>query len=402
MRRLTQEEFLTKLKCNNQYFNNGDCEVVGEYVNRRTEVQCWCNIHNLMWSELPENLYRGYRCPKCDSRKCCDELNANSSTKTFGNRLDLWTTHPHIAKLLKNPQDGYRYTHGAAKRLEFVCPDCGASRTLTLNGVVNYGFSCLKCSDNISFPNKYSRALLEQVLGNHYECEYQPDWAKPYFYDNYFEYNGNQYILEMDGAYHYTEKSVSKKSLAERQTDDAIKDELAALNHVIVIRINCSIPEANFIKDQILQSKLADIFDLSNIDWKFCDEKAQKSLVKSACELYMSSLYTLSEIQRSLHICRDSLIKYLKIGAKFGWCDYDPEQNKTYPKTVIVLDNNDCIMHSFYGLRECVRQIKAIYNIDLVRQDIVKACTTHHSYKGFNFRFLNDLHNTMIDIKEVI
>lgn len=402
MRKLTQEEFLIRVGSKNSYFKDGICNVVGEYINRRTTVLCRCNIHNLTWDEFPENLYRGYRCPKCDDRKCNDKLCDDIATKTFGNRLDLWTTHPRVAQLLKNPQDGYRYTHGSAKRLEFVCPDCGASKLLALNSVVNYGFSCVKCSDGVSLPNKYSRALLDQLLNCDYLCEYTPDWAKPYIYDNYFEYGGCKYILEMDGAYHYFERSVSKKTLSERQKDDAIKDQLATLNNVDIIRINCSVSQPDFIKEQILQSRLSDIFDLSKVNWHLCEEKSQRSLVKQVCEMYMSGLYAPSTIMHNLHICRDTLIKYLKIGAKLDWCDYDPEQTKTHAKAIVILDDDDNIVHSFYGLRECARQIKDIYKIDVYKQHIVQACKTHKTYKGFNFRFLNDLQNTMINIKEAV
>jgi hypothetical protein len=401
VKKLTHEDFMKRVVDNNFHFKNGDCEVVGEYVNRKTQIECRCNIHNYMWCEYPEALYRGYSCPKCGNKKCKDEIGGSAQVKTFGDRLDLWTTHPHIAKLLKNPQDGYKYTHGSAKRLEFICPDCGASKFLTLNGVVHYGFSCAKCSDNISLPNKYARALLDQLLDGDYVCEYTPDWAKPYIYDNYFEYGDAKYILEMDGAYHYIEKSISKKPLSERQKDDEIKDRLATLNGVVVIRIDCSTSEIDFIRRQVLQSRLSKIFNLSKVDWNLCGERAQRSLVKQVCDMYMSRLYSLTEIEDSLHICRDTLIKYLKVGVKLDWCDYDVERARTYPKEIVVLDANNNIIHNFNGIRECARKMKQIYDVDMYRHRIVDACKTCKEYKGFNFRFLTDLQNEMIDTKEV-
>lgn len=396
MRKLTHEEFIERLYARNQHFVNGDFEVIDMYINSRTSISCKCKIHDYLWEEFPEKLYLGRSCPKCDDRKCTGDDSSN--IKTFGNRPDLWTTHPQIAELLKNPQDGHKYTHGTSKRLEFVCPHCGTSRLLKLNSVVHYGFSCPKCSDGVSLPNKYSRALLDQLVSDNYICEYRPDWAKPYFYDNYFEYNNHKYILEMDGAYHYLDKDISQQSLAERQHIDKIKDELARLNDVCMIRINCSVPYPNFIKEQILQSQLAQIFDLSAVNWELCDAKSHKNLVKEACDIYMLKSYTLTQIGRQLHISKDTLLRYLKTGARLGRCDYNPDKHKTYNKPVVVLDDENNIIHGFGGLRECVRQMKKIYNIDLYRHHIVTACQTHRLYKGFKFRFEHDIHNKMIKL----
>ena len=40
-------------------------------------------------------------------------------------------------------------------------------------------------------------------------AEYSPYWAGRKRYDNYFEYNGQAYILEMDGAWHYKDNNMS-------------------------------------------------------------------------------------------------------------------------------------------------------------------------------------------------
>jgi hypothetical protein len=398
-RKLTHDEFIKRVTDCNIGFANGNYSIIGKYINKRTHLQCLCNIHNRLWSALPEQLYGGITCPQCNDSRYTSN---NHRQKTFGNRPNLWETHPEIAKLLKDPNNGYLYTHGTAKRMEFVCPDCGNVRFLSLNSVVHYGFACLKCSDGVSLPNKYSRALLDQLMHNDYVCEYRPDWAKPYFYDNYFELNNQRYILEMDGAYHYCEKTVSPKTLEERQNDDRIKDELAKKNDVRVIRINCSIATTDVIKEQILKSELTNIFDLSKIDWELCDKKSQKNLVKQSCELYMSRLYTNTEIRSLLHISRDTLLRYLKAGAKIGWCDYDVEKHKTNPKKIFVLNDSGDIVHCFYGLRECARQIKDIYNIDVYRHYIVRACNTNKPYKGFWFKLEYNSQYKMIDTNEEV
>ena len=85
--------------------------------------------------------------------------------------------------------------------------------------------------------------------------------------------------------------------------------------------------ECNYIKNNILNSELSKIFDLSIVDWELCDEKAQKNLVKEACDLYCTKLYGVNEIAHILKIKNSTVIKYLKSGTKFGWCNYSKAHN---------------------------------------------------------------------------
>ena len=37
---------------------------------------------------------------------------------------DMWTTNPELAKLLVNPDDGYKYTSTSGKKVDWRCPIC--------------------------------------------------------------------------------------------------------------------------------------------------------------------------------------------------------------------------------------------------------------------------------------
>lgn len=63
--RLTHEDFIEKLSQNNQYYINGDITIIGTYVGSNKPIECHCNIHNVDWSPIPSNLYRGCGCPEC-------------------------------------------------------------------------------------------------------------------------------------------------------------------------------------------------------------------------------------------------------------------------------------------------------------------------------------------------
>jgi hypothetical protein len=293
--------------------------IIGRYNGATTDTEFQCDKGHI-WSAQPNNVLNGTECPYCTGKSVLIGYN------------DMWTTRPDVAKLLKNPEDGYQYSCSSGIRLEFVCPDCKTVVDRKPCTISYYGFSCQVCSDNISYPNKFGRAFLKQLPIKNHKCEYQPDWAKPYSYDNFFEYNGNQYILEMDGGLHYRSGEAFHKPLEERQRIDCLKTFLAIENGVNIIRINCLESNCEYIKDYILNSELKNIFDLSIIDWSLCDMLAQKNLVKEVCQLYQNGIQKLDKIAQELSIGLSTVSRYLKIGAKFGWCDYKSRRSKNTTK----------------------------------------------------------------------
>lgn len=241
-RRLTHEEFLEKLKAQNTYFANGKFGIIEEYINYTTKMNCECYMGH-KWSVTPAHLlHDGSGCPYCHGHAIWRGFN------------DLWTTRPDVARLLKNPDDGYRFGYNSNKKVEFVCPKCNFIITKPIYEVSNQRLSCSMCADGVSYPNKFGRALLKQLPITNLKCEYSPQWAHPYRYDNYFKYKGQSYIVEMDGAFHFEEKTCSSLSLNEVMRVDKIKTEMATQHGLIVIRIDCRISEFDYIRQSILQS----------------------------------------------------------------------------------------------------------------------------------------------------
>ena len=372
--KLTHEEFIKRVRPEDR-----DLNVRGIYVNAQTSIEVECKFGHVWYPRAGNLMANHYGCPYC------------SGKKLLIGETDLWTTRPDIASMLKNKDDGYRYTKGSNKKVDFVCNDCGAINNKSIDMVCRYGFSCRACSDGISYPNKFGRAVLNQLVGDDFECEYQPEWAKPYFYDNYFEADGNGYIVEMDGMFHYEESQYANYSLSHQKNIDAIKDELALCHGIQVIRIDCRKSDCNYIKHSILNSKLCNIFDLSQIDWKLCDIKAQKNLMKEVCHLYNNGTHDLNDIKNILHISMWSTQKYIKIGANSGLCDYTVEKgrrlgwDKTMTAINVISGNN--VIHHFDGIRLCAREMEKIYNKPFNSPNIIKSCKTHKPYKGFNFEY---------------
>lgn len=382
-KKLTHEEFIEKLQIQNKHFAKGHFVIIGKYIDYATKINCKCHLGHT-WTVAPAHLlHDGSGCPYCYG---------NAIWRGFN---DLWTVRPDVAKLLKNYNDGYKFGQYSNQKIEFVCPKCHCVVIKSIDDVSRQGLSCSMCSDGVSYPNKFGRALLKQLPIEEFECEYSPKWAHPYRYDNYFKYRGKSYILEMDGAFHFEERSCSSLSLSERIQIDNIKTEKAIKQGFVVIRINCQNSNFDYIKESILQSELSKLFDLSSVDWDLCNQMSCNSLVKIACDLYMSGIYSTTMIGKILYVRSKTVLDYLKRGAKIGWCNYSVEDSvqrriKTLQKPIAVFDLNDDMIHMFNSVKICARELSKLYNIPMRYDCVLRACLKNRSYKGFKFKYINN------------
>lgn len=447
-KKLTKEEFIRRVNEKNEHVRNGEIEIRGEFTNTSNRIECYCNKHDVLWNPIADSLYKNIGCREC-AKEGISEKNSmtheeyvdgmsarNQGIKVLtkytgmydditvelrcghiwttkaaqvyyrdfqcpyctGNAIlvgfnDLWTTAPMVAELLTNLEDGYILTKNSGQRKNFTCPLCGRQQFKFVKNVSRRGLQCSFCGDGISYPNKFCRAFLDQLPIGDYDVEWQPDWAKPYFYDNVFKYNDICYILEADGNLHYSDKNEFGVSLDERKMVDDIKNQLAQEHNITVIRIDCRESDCEYIKNSILDSELNNIFDLNSIDWIKCDEKAQKTMVKMACDLYMSGVKSTEEISKRLKVGRGAIIRYLKKGTEFGWCDYDPKKahvglsNKKLRKPVIVTNIESGYEYYFDGVCMCEETMLTICGVKVNRTSIHNSLKSGKPYKGFVFNY---------------
>lgn len=62
--RLSHEEFVKRLS-----EINSDIEVLGEYINNHTPIECKCKLDGHKWSPIPSNLLSNKGCPICNAPK---------------------------------------------------------------------------------------------------------------------------------------------------------------------------------------------------------------------------------------------------------------------------------------------------------------------------------------------
>lgn len=323
----------------------------------------------------PSDILKGNRCPYCSNKKVLIGYN------------DIATTSPDIFQFLVNPEDGYKYTRWSSIRTDFKCIVCGHIQNRRISTVAHRGFKCECCGNGISYPNKFGRALFDQLPVKKYKAEYYPAWGKPYVYDIYFKLNDKEYLVEWDGLQHFKDNGSFSISLADQQKIDRIKNELAKQNNVYLIRIDCAKSERDYIRRNVEQSELSSLFDLSHIDWTLCDERAQSNLVKMVCDAWMSGMHSFKELSDKFHLGNSTVRDYINRGTRLGWCDYDSKwwlSGRYHPVRVINLINNQ--EYFFGSLGECADESINFSDHRIAEETIKKYSEKGAPYRGFLFK----------------
>ena len=308
---------------------------IGDNVSTNTGI---IKILKLIWVTNNKYLQKGYEyeCLTChtinttsegalDKKSGCPVCSGKQIKVGFN---DMWTTNLELARLLADPEDGYKYTQHSGQRVDWKCPSCNnIIENRLISQICNDGLSCPKCSDGFSYPEKIMYNVFDQIINN-FKYHQSFNWLKNKIYDFYLiDLNT---IIEVHGLQHYEEngfKYHGGRTLQEEQENDRLKENLAKQNNITnYIIIDARYSELEYIKNSIMNSKLAELFDLSNIDWLKCHEFACGSMVKVACDLWNNGIKNSTEIGKILKINRSTARRYLKKGALLDWCNYNPEE----------------------------------------------------------------------------
>lgn len=305
-KRKINEEFMMQLNLLNNGISTSDT-----YINRRTKMNFYCKkLHN--WSAFPDKILDGVGCPYCSGR-----LPVVGET-------DLWTTRPDIAKLLKNPENGYRYSQGSHQQVDFICPNCGAILHKEIKAVCQQGIGCKYCSDHISYPNKFIREVLKYTNVSNIIPEWSPEWIGQYRYDIYFEKDNKPYIVEMDGGLGHGNREIRSEDRLSSKEVDVIKDIGATNHNITLIRIDCDYKlidrRFEYIKNKINNSKLSEIVDLSCVDWDSCNMYAMSSYVILVSKLFNDGC-DVRDISDLCGYCTHTIRQWLYQAEKMGLCD---------------------------------------------------------------------------------
>lgn len=285
-----------------------------------------------------------YECKTCGRRKstrngnfrgtimlcengCYGVRRPGSKVVTMDNCIG--TTHPHLVKYFVEEESLSNYSSGSGEKVLCKCPDCGYEKRMAIKKLTARGFSCPSCSDGIPYPEKFISNLLREC-GSEFSSQFSLD-SGVHRYDFYIR--SKKMIIEVHGGQHYegggSFSSVGGRTLQEEQENDQFKMSLAlrhGIEHYVVIDARES--ELGWMKKSIMESTLPELLGFSedSINWGSIEDRSRHSIVKEVCSHYMSNGSSLLELQREFHVGRGAVIRYLKQGAKLGWCNYDPKE----------------------------------------------------------------------------
>ncbi|MBP3707100.1 MAG: zinc-ribbon domain-containing protein [Clostridia bacterium] len=279
-----------------------------------------------------DSFHRGSRCGYCKG-----QYKVHYKDSLAYNR-------PDIARMIAIPEndltfdDCYNMTCTSSYKKYYVkCNECGeiSNEKVFLSNIVRQGYSCKNCSDGISIPNKFAYNLLKQLNIN-FISEYSPY----YFRSNQsvdFLLKDYYIILEMDGGYgnHTREYDYWRDFLNFKYGGyKTIRIDLTNSNKY-------SNNLFNYLKEQIINSELTNIFDLSKIDWELIWKQCQKSKCVEAWDIYNNITHDIIKISEMLNVNRNTITRYLKKGKECGACDYSKEEsNKIRAKKYSGKNNN--------------------------------------------------------------
>ena len=357
---------------------NPTIEIIGKFKGTNKKIDCRCKVCNYSWATDAQQLYN-HGCPSCAGVVKTPEMYYEEVEEKFPNQYeflteytavynditvrnkncgheftsravnilrgeckcpycngkkilvgfnDLWTARPDIARMLVNPDDGYKYTYNSGKKLEWKCLDCNTSYIKAVYDVVNNGLRCVHCSDNFPIGEKIIHALLK-YLDIDFEYQKKFDWSSNRKYDFYI--NDKNLIVEVNGIQHYYEKlHFTHTSLSDIQKNDANKLEMAMNNGVDkYIYIDSSSSDFLIIKDNILHSELKNILPLNTLtenDWVEIAKKSSRSFLIICTDLWNNG-YCVKQIKDELKIHDKTVKRYLISAQKLNLCDYNASES---------------------------------------------------------------------------
>ena len=301
--------------------------------------------------------------------------------------------------------DRFRKGKGGIKHYSLKCLDCNNTYDRSEGHVRNRGVKCPICGDGISYPQKFMTSVLKQLKVD-FTTEYIINENKDSRYDFYIPHLN--LIIEVHGVQHYNGsfKSYGGRTLEEEQENDRIKMKTALELGYNYIVINAKDSSIDWLKNSIEKSEMNTMFNLAIVNWEECGMFATSSFTKQVCEDFEDNDSAIAnKLAIKYGVARTTIVRHLKKGAKFGWCDYDPQRiqylnakNKlpNSKKPVICIETGQ----EFESATECARVSLEVFGVKMLQSKISKVCNgMAKSHKGFTFKYRD---NEEIDLSQFL
>lgn len=398
----TQEEYVAEVAMKNSNIN-----VLEEYQGIDIKILHKCKICGYEWNISPKHVLRNQGCPICAGHKVGPPPEYKNSiwSSKYRERAEYYgltasqmqSISPHSKKIIN-----------------INCPTCGKSKNILIYNLLKQGLGCTKCSDGISYPEKFMMSILDQ-LHLDYKTQYSPNWAGGKRYDFYLEnYNC---IIETHGAQHYERGfySCGGMTLEEERENDQVKKDIAKQNGILYyIIVDCRENTIEWIKSNVMNSDMPMILNFieDDIDWKKCSIHALHSRLKEASDLWTKGLTT-TLIATTMKVGITTVQRWLKQAAACELCDYTPQKGRERARTDEWknrisnthkgMPSSNKNMHKIYCVElntffECASDIKKAMNLPTAR--ILKCCKNKRCTCGrYHWRYADDIENDTTTIK---
>jgi transposase len=344
-----------------------------------------CNIcgANKQWIYEYE-IQRGTGCSICSHHKIEEGIN-DIPTKA------LW-----MAKYFQGGYDEAKlYSPKSNKKICFKCPDCGKikEKPIMIEGLYRDRSIACSCGDKKSYPHKFMRSVLTQLKITFTE-EYSPSWLEKKSFDFYLP--EQKLIIEVDGIGHGKQRNPwTKQTPIESWAIDCWKDEQATNNGLFVLRIDADESTIEYLKPNIIFALERD-FDLDNIDWDECDRYAMKNLAEEICLYYESNhLISSKQVATIFNVSVSTANRYLKKGAKYGWCSYNPSRSmKKINGKRIAVYKDDKLIAVYDTVRDLAQMSINDFGIKFNKGSIsIVARGIWKHYKHYSFKYIDKNEN---------
>lgn len=373
---------------------------------------CHCNKCNGTYNQVTRNINAGYYrkmhnisksdwCPVCDNKIIIKGIN------------DIGTLRPDLLKYFVDIEDGYTHSLNTNKKILCKCPNCKNEALVSMPYLISHGYRCKLCSDNISYPNRICRLLLNALPVEESKSEYIKSWTKGKRYDGYFKLNGQLFLLEFDGEQHFIDTSWDSKK--KQEENDAFKTKLAEDNGYKLIRIDCKESTFSYIKHSIYQSELNELFDLDKINWDMLLQKSLKSKIFDVIDYYNNTDMTNKEIGEELDLDRHTVYRYLMKANELKLINYKSRkeskriietrvdtQRKNSDYRFELYDQNNILINEFSLISDCVNYLNKLNsNNHFTHGEIERALRNNTIYKGYYFKYTMFSKKTSYDINYI-
>lgn len=342
---------------------------------------------------IESSLLNGSGCSRCCKYNSIPTLGFNT----------IWDVARWMYDLGISEEDAKKFTPRSRKYIYVKCPVCGRTKNkpiMICNIYANHSIGC-DCSDTIPYPEKIMFAVLEQLKVNFVNQLTRKNykWCENHRYDFYI--HEARCIIETNGIQHY-EENPRGRSLQEEQFNDEVKKDKAKENGVEnYIVIDCRKSELDYIRNNILNSKLAELFDLSKINWNKVEEFALSNLVLKVCEIKKDNPdMTTVEISKIVNLNYSTVRSYLKKGSNiWDWVNYNAkeetdkslEKGRIGSRKQVEIFKNSTSLGVFESCSELARQSEDLFGVKLSSSHISRVIVGgRKTHKGFAFKYIEN------------